>query len=60
LDRQRAEGAVLRGGILNRAVMKKFYPEVAMKIVKGSALTASGRRSKVSYVPSEFEDIDLK
>ena len=25
-----------------------------------SALTASGRRSKVSYVPSESERIDLK
>jgi hypothetical protein len=40
--------------------MKKFYPEVAMKIAEGNALTASGRRGKVSYVPSESEDIDLK
>jgi hypothetical protein len=40
--------------------MKKFYPEVAMKIAERSALAASGRRSKVSYVPSESEDIDLK
>jgi hypothetical protein len=60
LVRQRAEGTVLRGGILDRAVMKKFYPEVPMKIAEGSTLTTSGRRSKGSYVPSESEDIDLK
>ena len=40
--------------------MKKFYPVVAIKIPEGSVPTASGRRSKVSYVPSESEDIDLK
>ena len=50
----------IAGGIPDRAVMKKFYPEVAMKIAEGNALTASGRRGKVSYVPSESEDIDLK
>jgi hypothetical protein len=31
-----------------------------MKVAEGSALTASGRRNRVSYVPSESEDIDLK
>jgi hypothetical protein len=60
LIRQRAEGAVSRGRIPDRAVMKKFYPEAAMKIAEGNALTASGRCGKVSYVPSESEDIDLK
>ena len=40
--------------------MKKLYPEAAMKIAEGNALTASGRCGKVSYVPSESEDIDLK
>jgi hypothetical protein len=41
-------------------MMKKFCSEVAMQIAEGSALTASGRRSRISYVPSESEDIDLK
>ena len=40
--------------------MKQSYPEAAMKIAEGNAPTASGRRGKVSYVPSESEDIDLK
>jgi hypothetical protein len=60
LVRQRAEGVVSWGAIPDRAVMKQFYPEAAMKIAEGNAPTASGRRGKVSYVPSESEDIDLK
>jgi hypothetical protein len=57
---QRAEGAVSPGGILDRAVMKRFYLEVEMKIAGGNAPTASSRGTKISYVPSESEDIDLK
>jgi hypothetical protein len=39
---------------------EEVVPGGAMKIAECSALTASGRRSEVSYVPSESEDIDLK
>jgi hypothetical protein len=35
-----------RGGILDRAVMKRFYPEVAMKIAEGSALTRAAVAAK--------------
>jgi hypothetical protein len=55
-----AEGAVSRAGILDRAVIKELYREIAMRVAKCSALIACGRRSIVSYVPSESGDIDLK
>ena len=40
--------------------MKRFYLEVEMKIAGGNAPTASSRGTKISYFPSESEDIDLK